>query len=135
QAQMQSMVGLNALNKFLSEQPLSNIQQIKSGNIKTTGVATIKFEMVSSNAGNFVFDITGISGGASAVVRGQYSITAKVSTIQQGGVVFAGGFYVKKLNNDASKDNIVDNNITIQVPNSIKILQDKKTWAKQKYIT
>lgn len=88
QAQMQSMIGLNALNKFLSEQPLSNIQQIKSGNIKTTGVETIKFEMVSSNARNFVFDITGTSGGASAVLRAQYSLTDKVSTIQQGG----GGF-------------------------------------------
>mgnify|MGYP007026765473 CR=1 FL=1 len=135
QAQMQSMVGLNALNKFLSEQPLSNIQQIRSGNIKTTGVETIKFEMVSSNAGNFVFDITGTSGGASAVLRAQYSLTDKVSTIQQGGVVFAGGFDVNKLNNDASKDNIVANNITIEVPNSIKILEDNKTWAKQNNIT
>lgn len=50
-------------------------------------------------------------------------------------MVFAGGFDVNKLNNDASKDNIVANNITIEVPNSIKILEDNKTWAKQNNIT
>src|SRR5690606_28151383 len=123
QAQMQSMVGLNALNKFLSEQPLSNIQQIKSGNIKTTGVETIKFEMVSSNAGNFVFDITGQSGGASSILRAQYTLIDEVDAVSQSGSIFAGGLRVNKL------EDLSANGVTLEVSGGIINKNNNHTYS------
>lgn len=145
QAQMQSMVGSNALGKFLSEQPLSIIQQIKSGNIKATGAETIKFELVSSNAGNFVFDIIGKSGGASSILRASFNLSEQLKVGEQKGSIFAGGLSVGKIYDNEGKidknADLIAEGVTLEVKggeiygtNSSKYTFPKDTINVEKYI-
>lgn len=127
QAQMQAMIGYQALAEFLKNQPLANIIKIQQGNITKSGT-TIHYEKAASCAVNhYCFDVIGKSGGASAVLRANFEIIDQLSKTTATGSIFAGGLKVN------SKDTISGDGVTITVKdkkivdNSGKTLNDQLT--------
>ena len=114
QAQMQAMIGYQALTNFLKNQPIENIQKISTGTIEGDG-KTINYERVNcptgSNTSLYCFDIKGISGGASAILRTNFNIVDEIEAKAQIGSVFAGGL---KVGNAATFEG-VGNNVSISV--------------------
>lgn len=146
QAQMQAMIGYHALTEYLNKlskesNGLQKIDQVCDGEIKETDEDTqITFKRVgacnNSVVGQqFIFDVTGKSGGASAILRVNYNIVDDIKVIQQNGLIFAGGFEVNKLEDNEKKDNIVASDVAIEVPNSKSVLAALEAWAQQNNIT
>lgn len=99
QAQMQTMIGYQALSEFLksSNMDLANIQATSTGTVTSTSGSTIKYQKSSNcptGAGNYCFDIIGESGGAKAILRALFKITDSVSSSTATGSIFAGGLIV-----------------------------------------
>lgn len=109
QAQMQAMIGYHALTEYLNKlskesNGLQKIDQVCDGEIKETDKdAQIIFERVgacnNSVVGQqFIFDITGKSGGASAILRANFKIVDEVKASSHQGSIFAGGLTVQNEN-------------------------------------
>lgn len=108
QAQMQAMIGYQALTKYLKKQLLTNIDKITTGSV-SSGTSLITFKRISCGTNLYCFDITGQSGGASAILRAQYAITNELSTEQLKGSIFEGGLKVNKL------DNLTASDVTLEI--------------------
>ncbi|NNH77873.1 hypothetical protein HLH17_09410 [Acinetobacter sp. ANC 5380] len=108
QAQMQAMIGYQALTKYLKNQPLTNIDKITTGNI-SGGTSLITFKKITCGTNPYCFDLIGKSGGASAILRASYEITDKLGKTTVTGSVFAGGLQVN------NKDTISGDGVTITV--------------------
>lgn len=116
QAQMQAMIGYQGLTEFLKGQSIENINKIETGTL-TRNAMTIPFSKVSCGTGQYCFDITGKSGGASAILRSNFLISERLDKKTQTGSIFAGGLTVggnSSLTGNgvsiAVKDGIVKNN-------------------------
>lgn len=101
QAQMKAVMGYQALADFLNKQPKGYLDNIVSGDIRDG--ATIKSSYVKSdlcpaatvpNEVNYCFDITGKSGGASAIIRAIYAYQKTIEQSNVAGTIFAGGLVV-----------------------------------------
>lgn len=106
QAQMQAMIGYHALTEYLNKlskesNGLQKIDQVCDGEIKETDKdAQIIFERVgacnNSVVGQqFIFDVTGKSGGASAILRANFNIVDEEKISSHEGSIFAGGLKVQ----------------------------------------
>lgn len=99
QAQMQTMVGYQALSEFLksSNMDFAKITATTSGTVTSTTGTVIhykKSESCPSGTGNYCFDIIGESGGAKAILRALFKVTDTVTTSTATGSIFAGGLYM-----------------------------------------
>ncbi|WP_291334915.1 hypothetical protein [Acinetobacter sp. UBA801] len=116
QAQMKAMMGYQALADFLKGQSIENVQKIKDGTIEGGG-QIIHYERVVCPSGSaaslYCFDIKGVSGGASAIIRSNFNIIDELETKSQSGSVFAGGLRVNKLEDLSAKG------ITLEVAGGI----------------
>lgn len=110
QAQMQSMIGYQALGEFLKAQSLANIAKIETGTV-SGGATPIQFKKIACGTNQYCFDITGKSGGASAILRTNFNIVDEIEAKAQTGSVFAGGL---KVGNAATFEG-VGNNVSIAV--------------------
>lgn len=108
QAQMQAMIGYHALTKYLKKESLTNIAKIETGTV-SGGSEDINFTKVACGTNQYCFDITGKSGGASAILSAQYTITNELTTEQLKGSVFEGGLKVRTL------DNLTASDVTLEV--------------------
>lgn len=123
QAQMQAMIGYHALTEYLNKlskesNGLQKIDQVCDGEIKETDKdAQIIFERVgacnNSVVGQqFIFDVTGKSGGATTILRTLFKVTDTVTTSTVTGSVFASGLNVF---GHAEFSGIVGDNVTIAI--------------------
>lgn len=107
QAQIQAMIGYHALTKYLDKlrmevgglEKIEKIEKIKTGTISDD----IKFTMFKCGD-QYCFDITGKSGGASAILRAQYGMANELSNEQLKGSIFEGGLKVNTLANLTASD-------------------------------
>lgn len=114
QAQMQSMIGYQALGEFLKAQSLANIAKIQTGTI-SGGTTPIQFKKIACGTNQYCFDIVGKSGGASAILRSQYALIDIIKASSQEGSLFAGGLKVQ----DASSLQSIGDNVSISVGKTI----------------
>ena len=121
QAQMQAMIGYQALGEFLKAQSLTDIAKIEKGTI-SGGVTPIKFKKVTCGANQYCFDITGASGGATSILRSQFIIIDELESKSQTGSVFAGGLRVNKL------EDLSAAGVTLEVSGGIINKNDNKTY-------
>lgn len=123
QAQMQAMIGYHALTEYLNKlskesNGLQKIDQVCDGEIKETDKdAQIIFERVgacnNSVVGQqFIFDVTGKSGGATTILRTLFKVTDTVTTSTVTGSVFASGLNVF---GSAEFSGILGDNVTIAI--------------------
>lgn len=102
QAQMQTMIGYQALSQFLqsSNMDLAKISKTTTGTItpdSDTVGPVINYQKSAncpSGTGNYCFDIIGASGGAKAILRALFKVISSVSSSTTTGSVFAGGLVV-----------------------------------------
>ena len=101
QAQMKAMMGYQALNEFLLNQPQGYLDRITQGDIKDGSTVTSTYVKsgscpVSTNPDevHYCFDITGKSGGASAIIRAMYAYQKQIQQSTVAGTIFAGGLVV-----------------------------------------
>ena len=101
QAQMKAMMGYHALSKFLLNQPQGYLDKITAGDISegttiTSGYVKSTSCPASTIPGevHYCFDITGKSGGASAIIRAMYAYQKEVQQSTVAGTIFAGGLVV-----------------------------------------
>ena len=99
QAQMQTMVGYQALSEFLksSNMDVAKITATTTGTVTSTTGTVIHYKKSAScptGTGNYCFDIIGESGGAKAILRALFKVTNSVSSSTATGSVFAGGLVV-----------------------------------------
>ena len=101
QAQMKAMMGYHALNKFLLNQPQGYLDKITAGDISEgTTITSSYVKSISCPAStilgevHYCFDITGKSGGASAIIRAMYAYQKEVQQSTVAGTIFAGGLVV-----------------------------------------
>ena len=101
QAQMKAMMGYQALSDFLLNQPQGYLDRITTGEIRNGGTVTSSYVKsntcpVSTNPDevHYCFDITGQSGGASAIVRAIYAYQKQIQQSTVAGTIFAGGLVV-----------------------------------------
>ena len=99
QAQMQTMVGYQALSEFLksSNMDVAKITATTTGTVTSTTGTVIHYKKSAScptGTGNYCFDIIGESGGAKAILRALFKVTNSVSSSTATGSVFAGGLFV-----------------------------------------
>lgn len=107
QAQMQAMIGHQALNKYLSTQSIDTIKKIKSGTIKNNEFESIEFSMTSPGEDQYIFDVVGKSGGASSIVRAIFASKTTGGGAFNGSI-FGGGLQIGHTSN-------LQGNQTIQV--------------------
>ncbi|OTG78925.1 hypothetical protein B9T23_02335 [Acinetobacter terrae] len=101
QAQMKAMMGYHALSKFLLNQPQGYLDKITAGDISEgTTITSSYVKSISCPAStipgevHYCFDITGKSGGASAIIRAMYAYQKEVQQSTVAGTIFAGGLVV-----------------------------------------
>jgi len=99
QAQMQTMVGYQALSEFLksSNMDLAKISATNTGTVTSTSGSAIRYQKspnCPTGTGNYCFDIIGESGGAKAILRALFKVTDSVSSSTSTGSIFAGGLVV-----------------------------------------
>lgn len=99
QAQMQTMIGYQALSEFLksSNMDMAKITATETGTVTSTTGQVINYKKSAScptGTGNYCFDIIGESGGAKAILRALFKVTSSVSSSTATGSVFAGGLVV-----------------------------------------
>lgn len=99
QAQMQTMIGYQALSEFLksSNMDMAKITATETGTVTSTTGQVINYKKSAScptGTGNYCFDIIGESGGAKAILRALFKVTNSVSSSSATGSVFAGGLVV-----------------------------------------
>lgn len=100
QAQMQTMIGYQALLEFLksSNMNLANVNATQTGSITSTDGKIILYKRSTScptGNGNYCFDIIGESGGSKAILRALFKITNQVSSSTSTGSIFAGGLDIQ----------------------------------------
>lgn len=99
QAQMQTMIGYQALSEFLksSNMDMAKIAATTTGTVTPTTGTVINYKRspnCPSGPGNYCFDIIGESGGAKAILRALFKVTDTVTTSPATGSIFAGGLYM-----------------------------------------
>lgn len=99
QAQMQTMIGYQALSEFLksSNMDMAKIAATTTGTVTPTTGTVINYKRspnCPSGTGNYCFDIIGESGGAKAILRALFKVTDTVTTSPATGSIFAGGLYM-----------------------------------------
>lgn len=99
QAQMQTMVGYQALSEFLksSNMDMAKIAATTTGTVTSMTGTVIHYKKSAScptGTWNYCFDIIGESGGAKAILRALFKVTNSVSSSTVTGSVFAGGLVV-----------------------------------------
>ena len=99
QAQMQTMIGYQALSEFLksSNMDMAKITATETGTVTSTTGQVINYKKSAScptGTGNYCFDIIGESGGAKAILRALFKVTDTVTTSTATGSIFAGGLYM-----------------------------------------
>lgn len=99
QAQMQTMIGYQALSEFLksSNMDMAKITATEKGTVTSTTGQVINYKKSAScptGTGNYCFDIIGESGGAKAILRALFKVTSSVSSSTATGSIFAGGLVV-----------------------------------------
>jgi hypothetical protein len=101
QAQMKAVMGYQALADFLNKQPKGDLDKIAAGDIRDGGTITSIYVKSDScpvttvpNEVNYCFDITGQSGGASAIIRAIYAYQKTIEQSNVAGTIFAGGLVV-----------------------------------------
>ncbi len=111
QAQMQAMIGYQALTEFLKRQSLIDIPRIETIATGTVsgGSVPIHFKKVSCGTGKYCFDIFGKSGGATSIIRSQFIISDELVNERLNGSIFEGGLKVNKL------ENLTANNVTLEI--------------------
>ena len=117
QAQMQTMIGYQALSEFLksSNMDMAKITATETGTVTSTTGQVINYKKSAScptGTGNYCFDIIGESGGAKAILRALFKVTDTVTTSTATGSIFAGGLNVF---GSAEFSGIVGDNVSIQV--------------------
>ena len=121
QAQMQAMIGYQALGEFLKDQSLTNIEKIGTGTV-SGGTTPIKFKKVTCGTNQYCFDIVGKSGGATSILRSQFIIIDELESKSQMGSVFAGGLRVNKL------EDLSAAGVTLEVAGGIINKNDNKIY-------
>ena len=101
QAQMQTMIGYQALSEFLksSNMDMAKITATETGTVTSTTGQVINYKKSAecpTVIGNYCFDIIGESGGAKAILRALFKVTDTVTTSTATGSIFAGGLKVAK---------------------------------------
>lgn len=101
QAQMKAMMGYHALSEFVLNQPQGYLNKITSGDIRNGSTITSSYVKSSScpastvlSEVHYCFDITGQSGGASAIIRAMYAYQKQIQQNTVAGTIFAGGLVV-----------------------------------------
>lgn len=117
QAQMQTMVGYQALSEFLksSNMDMAKIAATTTGTVTSTTGTVINYNKspsCPSGMGNYCFDIIGESGGAKAILRALFKVTDTVTTSTVTGSIFASGL---KVFGSAEFSGIVGDNVSIAV--------------------
>jgi hypothetical protein len=99
QAQMNAMIGYQALSEFLKQDQLdiNEINSISTGTVTSDLNEVIQYRRSTScptGTGNYCFDIIGSSGGVKAVLTSLFSITTEIKSESVAGTIFAGGLVV-----------------------------------------
>lgn len=99
QAQMNAMIGYQALSEFLKQDQLdmNEINSISTGTVTSDLDEVINYKRSTScptGANNYCFDIIGSSGGAKAVLTSLFSISTQIKSESVAGTIFAGGLVV-----------------------------------------
>lgn len=121
QAQMQAMIGYQALGEFLKNQSLTNIAKIEVGTV-TGGTTPIQFKKIACGTNQYCFDITGKSGGATSIIRSKFIISEELESKAQTGSVFAGGLRVNKL------EDLSASGVTLEVSGGIINKNNNQTY-------
>jgi|GEM_PF-1719950 len=100
QAQMQTMIGYQALSEFLksSNMDMAKITATETGTVTSTTGQVINYKKSAScptGTGNYCFDIIGESGGAKAILRALFKVTDSLKYSNATGSIFAGGLNVQ----------------------------------------
>ncbi|NNH37330.1 hypothetical protein [Acinetobacter terrae] len=121
QAQMQAMIGYQALGGFLKAQSLTNIAKIETGTV-SGGTSPIQFKKIACGTNQYCFDIVGKSGGATSIIRSKFIITDELESKSQTGSVFAGGLRVNKL------EDLSASGVTLEVSGGIINKNNNQTY-------